>query len=393
MLGVYLFAISFAMFQTGIPSNYLLFPFLPVFFLIYWKSLRINIYKALTVFLIVISVFCFETLYTDIFAARMHLGIYYTDYAWGSSLFSTCLCAGVLACLYIPSTVYIRWLVENYDDFSLWRNGLVWPVIFTGVTVFIIPKNYNSLSDDRHFYIYLLIVSLLLFCMFYMYTLLYQMAKKQTEFKELERRNHFLGFQSKQYETLTEYIASARKMRHDFRHQIATIQNLAESGDLTALKNYLRQYQESTQSGYVTLCANPAVNAVVTHYHDRCRELQIAISWVLDLPHDLPLPEPEYCVMLGNLVENAIDASKNLPLEERKIAVISQMPTASILVLIVENNHNTQIRENEQGLISSKHSDKAIGLLSVRETVEHYHGDLRIEYDESHFSVNILLNL
>ncbi|MCC8080793.1 MAG: GHKL domain-containing protein [Lachnospiraceae bacterium] len=393
VLSVYTLLVSFAMLKTGIPSNYLLFPFLPVFFLAYWKTLNTNIYKALTIFLLVISVFCFETLYTDIFAARMHLGMFYTDYAWGSAIFSTCLCACILACLYIPATIHIRWLVEHYDDFSLWRNGLVWPVIFIGVSLFIIPRNYNSLSETRYFCIYLVIVSLLLFCMFYMYALLYQMAKKQSEINALERHNHFLGFQSKQYHALTDYIAATRKIRHDFRHQIATLQTLADNGDLDSLRNYLSQYQESTQSGYRSLCANPAVNAIASHYHDRCAEQQISISWVLDLPRELPLPEPEYCVMLGNLVENAMDASKTLPEDDRKISVISQMPTNSILILIVENNHNSIIRRNKQGLISSKHASEAIGLVSVRETVEHYHGDLRIDYDKSHFSVSILLNL
>ncbi|MCD7980792.1 MAG: GHKL domain-containing protein [Clostridiales bacterium] len=387
----YVCACSMVILRTGIAANYLLFPSLPVFFVLYWKMLNLNIYKALTVFLVVISIFCFETLYTDIFAARMHFGAYYTDYAWGSSIFSTFVCAGFLAIFWIPASRQVRWLVENYDVFSLWQAGLVWPLVFTAVTVFIIPRNYQTLESDRYFYVYLLIVTLLLFCMLYVYVLLYQAAKTGEEISALERRNHFLGFQSKQYEALTEYISATARLRHDFRHQLATIQNLAESGEIEALKNYLVQYQESAGT-VVSLCANPAVNAVASHYNSSCTENGISVSWALHLPHELPMPEPEYCVMLGNLVENAIDACRTLPEKEREISVISQMPTNSILVLIVENTHNSQIRRDKNRIISTKHNTKAIGLVSVQETVEMYHGNLRIDYDDHHFSVEILLN-
>ncbi|MCD7864625.1 MAG: GHKL domain-containing protein [Clostridiales bacterium] len=389
---VYVCACSAVILYTGIPANYMLFPFLPIFFLLYRKTLHTNIYKALTVFLVVISIFCFETLYTDIFAARMHLGVHYTDYAWGSSIFSIFVCAGFLALLWIPASHQMRWLVENYNIFSLWQAGLVWPLIFTAVTVFIIPKNYQSLEEDRYFHIYLLIVTLLLFCMLYVYILLYQSAKSSYEIAALERRNHFLGFQSKQYEALTEYIAASARMRHDFRHQIAAIQKMAENGDLDALKHYLSQYQASMIPPYVSLCENPAVNAVASHYNDSCRNNEINISWALHLPRELPMPEPEYCVMLGNLVENAIDACRTLPKTERKISVISHMPTSSILILIVENSHHSVIRKDKNRIISSKHDSKAIGLVSVQETVEMYHGNLRINYDENHFCVDILLN-
>ncbi|MCD8364929.1 MAG: ATP-binding protein [Clostridiales bacterium] len=389
----YICICSLIIFQTGISANYLLFPALPVFFLLYWKMLNTNIYKALTVFLIVISIFCFETLFTDIFAARMHLGSYYTDYRWEASIFSAILCAGFLAFLYIPSTVHTRWLVENYNIFSMWKAGLIWPLIFIAVTIFIIPRNYRSLEADRYFYIYLLIVTLLLFCMMYMYVLLYKAARSSTEIAALERRNQFLGFQSKQYENLTAYISATSKLRHDLRHQMATIQKLADNGEMEALQSYLRQYQATINtSAYVTLCANPAVNAVASHYNESCKENEINVSWALDLPSELPLPEPEYCVMLGNLVENAIDASLTLPTAERKISVISYMPTHSILVLIVENTHNTKIRTDKKQIVSSKHKTKAIGLTSVRETVKLYHGDLCINYDDRNFSVDILLN-
>ncbi len=303
------------------------------------------------------------------------------------------LCCAAIAILYTPATVFIRWLIENYHISYLWHNYLIIAVVHTAILVVITPHYYMYISTDRFFYPFVLIVTALLISMFYLYILLYQMARKNANILSLEMRNQFFAFQSQQYHSLVEYIESTKRIRHDFRQQIATIQNLAKSEDMDALRSYLDKYEISASNTYSMLCSNPAVNAIASYYKELCTEHEIPISWALLLPKKLPIPEPEYCVMLGNLVENAIDASLLLEKDKRNISVISHMPTSSMLIVIVENNHRNIIQREKKHFRSSKHVHEAIGLSSIKQTVNHYHGDMSIDYDENLFSVNILLNL
>lgn len=390
---VFLPAASLIIAQTGVPSNVTLFPMLPVFFFFYQRTIKTTIYKALAVFLAAISLFSFCCLYMYIFSARMGFGSYYTDHSWPSSVFYFLFSLAFMSLLYYPASVHMKWLIENYHVSSMWKGGIVWAAIFSFITVFIIPKNYRVLQSDRFFYIYLLIVTLLLFCMLYMFCLLYRSARNNYDINKLERQNQFLGFQSKQYHMLTQHMEQTRRIRHDFRQQMVVIQNLAKAGQLDELNNYLAEYQAALPAEYVSLCANPAVNAIASYYDELCRESDIPVSWAVNLPQSLPLPEPEFCMMLGNLLENAIDAVRTLPAEERHIKVISHMASSAMLVLIVENTHNTIVRKKGEKFLSTKHSGEAIGLSSIKETVDCYHGDMLIDYDERRFTVNILLNL
>ena len=61
-----------------------------------------------------------------------------------------------------------------------------------------------------------------------------------------------------------------------------------------------------------TFCANFSVNAVFTYYAEEARKNEIDFDVDCPLPEHLPTHEPEICALLGNLLENAIDACKDL---------------------------------------------------------------------------------
>lgn len=392
ILIVWLAAVSVLVAGTGIIANVLLFISFPVLFFLYYLTLDTSWYKALSVFCITIALFSFSELYTCIYAARTHSSRYFTDYDWYSSVFSFCLSMVFVVIFWLPASVHIRWMIEHFHDKHIWKNLIVWTVIFIILTNFIIPMDYSNLYRKRFFEIYLLIVTFLFFCMLYMYYLLYQSARSSDNLLTLERQNQFLNFQSRQYHLLTKHMEDTRRLRHDFRHQLLVITKLANQKDLDSLQKYLAQYQTSVAEEYTPICANPAVDALFSYYDNSCRELDISISWAVNLPESLPIPEPDYCVMAGNLLENAIDACLSLPEGEGRIQVISHMATGSMLVLMIENNHSNVIQEKEGRFVSSKHSNPAVGIASVEETVNLYQGNMRIQYDEKMFSVNIMLN-
>lgn len=393
ILAVWLGAVSAVIAFTGIPANIFLLFSLPVFFLAYFRSIDTAWYKAMAIFCIAIALFSYSELYTYIYAARMNLSRYFTDYDWHSSIFSFILSVAFTAVFWVPASVHMRWMIEHFHDKNIWKNIVIWTVIFIAVANFIIPMDYSNLQRKRFFEIYLLIVTFMFFCMIYMYYLLYKSAKTSDDMLVLEKQNQFLEFQSRQYQLLTRHMEDTRRIRHDFRHQLLVITNLVNQKDLDSLQDYLAQYQTSIAGEYTSVCANPAADALFSYYDNSCRELGIAISWAVNLPKKLPIPEPDYCVMAGNLLENAVDACRLLLEGEGKIQVISHMASDSMLILMIENTYNGEVCRKKGRFVSSKHSGPAVGIASVEETVNLYHGDMRIHYDAEKFCVDILLNV
>ena len=95
--------------------------------------------------------------------------------------------------------------------------------------------------------------------------------------------------------------------------------------------------------------------------------------------------------MLGNLVENALRAVRNLPEKNRKVVVISSQLSPAIIGLLVDNPYSGDIKFGENGLPETGREGHGIGLTSVMNTVRRYHGSLNIRTEGNVFSAEIIL--
>ena len=92
----------------------------------------------------------------------------------------------------------------------------------------------------------------------------------------------------------------------------------------------------------------------------------------------------------GNLVENAVEACMSIEDSKRLIVVKTEMK-GNQLVLMIKNTSQHEIIEKEHQFYSTKHKGMGIGLESVKRVTEKYKGQMKVDYDENHFSVFILL--
>ena len=159
------------------------------------------------------------------------------------------------------------------------------------------------------------------------------------------------------------------------------------------LKNYLHQYESELSEERPTLCANPAVDALAGHYDHEAHSLGVPVDWRLELPRQLAIPEADFCMMLGNLLENAFHASQKLPPEQRQVKVLARMLSPAMLGLLVENRYDGVLKRQQGILHSTKHDGMGIGLVSIQTAVSRYGGSMTVETENGLFRVNILLNL
>ena len=119
--------------------------------------------------------------------------------------------------------------------------------------------------------------------------------------------------QQKHSRLMLEHEAQLRRQRHDLRHQLAAIQQMADTHP-EQLKEFISSLLDAIPAAPRTYCENPAVNAVVSHYAARCQGQVLDVQIRLDLPQRLEwVTDGELCIIFGNLLENALEACPDQP--------------------------------------------------------------------------------
>lgn len=380
----------------NIVPNGILFPCAIIFLILYYNTLNLDIFKCLFIFFYVCSMVCYPYLYSIVFDALNNPNGSFAKLSYSSLFFQYGLLILVLI-IYLKMKKQLTWLIDNVTSTTIWHIIWLLPLFYMVVLIMIIPINYdNLLYRGRSVFLYPIIITSILISEMMIIFLFYKASYEIQKNTELKYQNQFLEISAHQYSSLLEHMKETKRIRHDFRQHLYTINLLVSNNNFNDLKEYLLKYVSLYNETTVQyLCRNNSVNAIANYYNQQASQHNIDIHWTLDLPETLPIKEPIFCGMLGNLLENSIDGCMTVTNAEKIIKVSCDIPNNSMLVLIIENNYNSIIKKtsNNKDFLSTKHDGIGIGLTSVKAIVEKYHGIIDINYDYNTFCVNIILNI
>ena len=210
---------------------------------------------------------------------------------------------------------------------------------------------------------------------------------KQKQEKDFAR--NIISSSREHYKKMNEMYESLGIMRHDYKYHLKTIGELANSGDIEEIKKYLNELAEQTPDSQLTLyCSNSVLNALLSNYAENCAKLDISFDVRLALPKTLSIPNYEICIIIGNLLENAVEACQKIE-NERKIELVAKTQGAQ-LALMVKNSFNGEAIEKD-GLPVSVKKDGGFGLRSVRAITDRYDGHILTEWDKDTFTVYVMV--
>lgn len=242
---------------------------------------------------------------------------------------------------------------------------------------------------------------LLLICMFLISHFMILFIQQLKEQLEANTRNQamerLLQIQHDQYSMLQARIAENRRARHDFRQHLRVIQDCVKRGDLEDLKSYLAEYEKQfpSHSDHI-YCNSYAVNAILAFYADKAENHNIRLDVKIQMSDTPVIPETEFCVLLGNLLENALDACQTGRSESETsqpfIRVCAIQTGTSTLSITVDNTSVFKPTWINEKLVSTKAAGSGIGTESIRMIAEQYHGDARFEWKDGVFYASVMLN-
>lgn len=344
---------------------------------LYTKSVRTNLFITGTIYLV--NCGC-DVAATSLFVNYRDGGAYNQIYAV-ISFFLIFMCE-----LVIEKMITIHKDAEDAQNISL----VLMPICSIIVITLLI---YTDTCTD----IGLTIVSIGLlianFLMLYLYNLLLHSISQQYEMEMLKTQ---LQAYANQLNVVLRGEEKIKALRHDIKHHLSELMLLANKHDVAEIQKYidemnsfLKNPNEIVASGNLEI--DSVLNFMLQKAEKELKTVDIKVMLPEKVRHSFDIN-----VMLGNLLENAIDAAGKT---ENKYLSVHIKLKRGILKVKIENSFESSCtlceKQNRKDTILKTTKpfteQHGIGLKNVKKIVEKYNGTMAVTAQEGIFCVNLLL--
>jgi len=202
-----------------------------------------------------------------------------------------------------------------------------------------------------------------------------------------------LSLQMEQYRRISNNMEATRRMRHDLKHHMITIQGFLQGGNVKQAEQYLDHYLLVTKELEIPkLCDNAVVNTVADYYRMLSAEQDICFSARIAIPADLAVQDIDLSVLIGNLLENAFDAALLVEGEARFIR-FNMACFGNMLAVTVDNGFNGTVKMEAGRYLSTKDQHSGFGLASVEAIAEKYSGGVEFTHEAEVFHSSVMLGI
>jgi len=315
---------------------------------------------------------------------------------WEVMLFVVFSTLGVFAIAGITSVATAFMLLFSelmYEYFSKSKGILISNAAHLIAIIFIpIGSIVIGILTMTEFNVNTAIIALVLFAInvtvFYLYDVLGNSHAERHEKSLLERQNkayiNQLSLESESQKVL-------RFFRHDMENHFIKMKDLLIKKNYNGLSDYLNDCSEYTAPAHqYSKSGNIDVDAMLNYKLRIISEKEVNITARVNLPNELAVSVFDLNIILGNLVDNAVD---ELFKHEKGNLFIEVDYKKGVIFIKVENScYSDIVFENERFRTSKADlANHGLGLQSVQYTLDKYNGEMSISTDNDMFTVNAVL--
>lgn len=177
-------------------------------------------------------------------------------------------------------------------------------------------------------------------------------------------------------------ILQIRDIRHNMKNNFISILAYAEKGQYEKIIKFINDVMEegNLKVPVIANSGNIVTDSLIGYWYRTAGNEGIKFQTELCIPMEMPFRGADISLILGNLLENAVEAASKV--KEKKYIRLSMKYDKSNLLIVVENSYEGKlIKTKEKGLKSTKSDaeNHGIGLPSVRRTAKKYHGTMSID--------------
>ena len=289
--------------------------------------------------------------------------------------------------------------LESRDIKWLWAGHAAFYVIYDiGLTFFVeIYCRGNNVRIDPQDPVFLFFVAQLVILFILVFALTLVILDNISQNKRLSSegvlKDQLIDMQREQYKRFMENAEAEKAYRHDLRHQFAVIRQYNESGEPDKLSEYLDRLTGGLPASEKIYCKNYAANAIASHYIAMAESEGVTVETRLDIPENAgDIPDMDLCVIMGNLLENAVEACRRAKEDECFITLNASIRN-NTLIITMDNSFDGVYAEADGVFYSRKRDGEGTGLSSVRAVARKYGGDARFEAKGKMFMSSVYVDM
>ena len=194
------------------------------------------------------------------------------------------------------------------------------------------------------------------------------------------------------YREVENMYRQIRGWRHDYRNHIQVMKALAANGDLDGLKAYLDELDTDLNTvDTVIKTGNAMADAILNSKISLARSRNIPVQADAHIPVRLRMSELDLCVILGNLFDNAIEASLALPDGQRMIRVYMDMKGTQLYISVTNLTAGRKQARIGRLFPTTKGEGHGFGLVRIDQIIDRLDGYLSRNSEDGAFTTEILI--
>ena len=283
--------------------------------------------------------------------------------------------------------------IENYSNIkkgfelstSYWLSILIISLSSLYIVVALVDSQIHTVKASIIISLLFLIIVLL----FYLYDALKSSAEMKIEKSILEQEKRYYDNQFLLMKSSVEKTAS---LKHDIANHIGAIGSLIRENEISRALNYINQLEKYAPfNSKIVESGNLVIDSILNYKLDYVKSIGVNTHLDIKVPSDLELESFDMVVILGNLLDNSVEALKKL--KENRTLWVSIKYDRGVLIIQIQNNFDGKISVGAKGLITTK-DDKdnhGLGLKNIESTLEKYNGLLEYSYTNNLFKAEVLM--
>lgn len=233
----------------------------------------------------------------------------------------------------------------------------------------------------------ILYINILVFALF---EGLMRQAQREVHYRLMEQQ---LESQANTYKILNNNRNEVQKIWHDLKNHLLCLSSMAVKGNLSGIRDYISGMNELVEETVNTIdTGNQAIDAVLNEKKKLAEKEAITTDFEIMIKPNVNMDPIDACILLGNSLDNAIEACIKVEDKAREIKV-KLVQKDDHLLLTVTNTANGVYHYEGNSYKSTKPDQKThgYGLLNIQTIVSKYGGNLILDHESQHFILNAIL--
>lgn len=194
------------------------------------------------------------------------------------------------------------------------------------------------------------------------------------------------------YAEVENMYRKMRGWRHDYKNHIQIMKGYAASGDLHSINAYLDELETDLSAiDTVIKTGNKMTDAILNSKISLARSKNVPVTAEAQVSVALTTPELDLCIIIGNLFDNAIEASLALPESARMLRVYMEMKNTQLYMSFTNLTSDKKKKKQNGRFLTSKGVRHGFGLARIDNIVERHGGYISRNSEDGAFTTEILL--